>query len=83
MPKMGVFRISEKDREIARIAKAYAQYLNGPFGKPVLQRLKEGESYSIRTSDKLIKITKELGKASIEVLKKPKEDEFLNYEPKE
>lgn len=73
--------MSEKDREIARLAQAYGQYLNGPFGMGVLQRLKEGESFTIRADDKSIRITKKSGKASVEVFREPTEAKFLKYEP--
>jgi hypothetical protein len=61
--------LPSREKEIARLAKTYGQYLNGPLGKPVLRRLKEGETFTIRTERDLLKVTKAEGKAIVEVEK--------------
>ena len=50
-----------------RMAKLYMEYLNSPFGKRVLNGLKEGESFSITSSAERMKITKVNGKAIVKV----------------
>ncbi len=50
-----------------RMARLYMEYLNSPFGKRVMNGLKEGESFSIRSSQECLKITKKDGKAIVKV----------------
>jgi hypothetical protein len=52
-------------KEIERLAKLYMEYLNGPLGKGVLDRLKEGESFTIRSTDEVMRVTKLAGKAIV------------------
>ena len=61
-----------------RMAKIYMEYLNGPFGKRVLNGLKEGESFSITSSNECMKVTKIGGKAIVKV-----EDRYLDKMDKE
>ena len=49
------------------MAKLYMEYLNGPFGKKVLGRLKEGESFSLCSQYDVMKVTKESGKAVVRI----------------
>ena len=52
-------------KEIERLAKLYMEYLNGPLGKAVLDRLNEGESFTIRSTEEVMKVTKRGGKAVV------------------
>lgn len=61
--------MSSREEEIARLAKTYGQYLNGPLGKPVLRRLKEGETFTIKTERDLLRVTKLEGRAIVRVEK--------------
>ncbi|MFX1369163.1 MAG: hypothetical protein ACFFAY_11230 [Promethearchaeota archaeon] len=61
--------MASREEEIARLAKTYGQYLNGPLGKPVLRRLKEGETFTIKTERDLLRITKSEGRAIVRVEK--------------
>lgn len=56
--------MSEREKEIARIARMYSKYLNGPLGNGVMDHLKEGESFTI---DRVIEIQKLKGKAVVKV----------------
>ena len=53
-----------------RLSKLYLKYLNGPLGRGVLDRLKEGESFSIRSGEDTLHITKQKGKAIVDILPK-------------
>ena len=65
-----------------RMARLYMEYLNGPFGKKVMTRLKEGESFSLRSQYEIMKVTKRDGKAIVEVEdrmnRKDRPDRFLH-----
>ncbi|MFX1559930.1 MAG: hypothetical protein ACFFBL_05045 [Promethearchaeota archaeon] len=60
-----------REQEIAKIAKMYAKYLNGPLGRGVMDHLKEGESFTIRSMDEIVEIIKRDGKAVVKVLESP------------
>ena len=57
--------MSEREKDIARIARMYSKYLNGPLGNGVMNHLKEGESFTI---DRVIEIHKLKGKAVVKVI---------------
>jgi hypothetical protein len=57
--------MSEREKEIARIASMYTKYLNGPLGDGVMNHLQEGESFTI---NRFIEIHKERGKAVVRIL---------------
>ncbi|MFW9908049.1 MAG: hypothetical protein ACFFEF_05700 [Candidatus Thorarchaeota archaeon] len=57
--------MDKRRKEMERLAKLYIEYLNGPFGKNVLARLKEGESFTILSKYELLRVTKEQGKAVV------------------
>ena len=63
--------MSSREQEIAKIAKMYSKYLNGPLGRGVMDHLKEGESFTIRSQDEMVEIIKREGKAVVKVLKSP------------
>ncbi|MHA2285802.1 MAG: hypothetical protein ACXABZ_08010 [Candidatus Thorarchaeota archaeon] len=50
------------------MAKMYVEYLNGPLGKGVLGRLKEGESFSLRSQKETLKVTKKRGRAEVVII---------------
>jgi len=54
---------------LRRLAALYEEYLNSPLGKGVLDRLREGESYVMKTQDDVIQFTKTQGKAVVQVMK--------------
>ena len=60
--------MSLREKEINKIAQSYLRYLNGPLGKGVMEHLKEGESFTIRAHDELLRISKSHGKAVVRVL---------------
>ena len=57
--------MSEREKEIARIARLYKKYLNGPLGDGVMSHLQEGESFTI---NRVIEIQKQQGKAVVKIL---------------
>lgn len=61
--------MSSREKEMTRLAKLYAEYLNGPIGKGVLDRLREGESFTIRSQDDVLRFTKLRGRAVVNVMK--------------
>jgi len=63
--------MSSREQEIAKIAKMYARDLNGPLGHGVMDHLKEGESFTIRSQDEMLEIIKKKGKAVVKVLEPP------------
>ena len=60
--------MSMREKELSKIAQMYLKYLNGPLGKGVMAHLQEGESFTIRAHDELLKISKLQGKASVRVI---------------
>ena len=60
--------MSSREQELARIARMYSKYLNGPLGHGVMDHLKEGESFTIRSQDEILEIMKLKGKAVVKVL---------------
>ncbi|MGY5864042.1 MAG: hypothetical protein RTV41_05525 [Candidatus Thorarchaeota archaeon] len=60
--------MSEREKDIARIANMYTKYLNGPLGSGVMDHLQEGESFTIKPYDKEVEIHKLQGKAVVKVL---------------
>ena len=63
--------MSSREQEIAKIAKMYSKYLNGPLGHGVMDHLKEGESFTIRSQDEMLEIVKQKGKAVVKVIDVP------------
>lgn len=63
--------MSSREQEIAKIAKMYSKYLNGPLGRGVMDHLKEGESFTIRSQNEMVEIIKREGKAVVKVLENP------------
>ena len=61
--------MSLNEREVERIAQMYIKYLNGPLGKGVMQHLKEGESFTIKSQDDFVRISKKEGKAVVRIIK--------------
>ena len=60
--------MSMREKELNRITQLYLNYLNGPLGKGVMVHLKEGESFTIRAHDELLRISKLKGKATVRIL---------------
>ncbi len=60
--------MSSREQEIAKIAKLYTRYLNGPLGHGVMDHLNEGESFTIRSQDEMLEIIKQNGKAVVKIL---------------
>ncbi len=63
--------MSSREQEIAKIERMYSKYLNGPLGRGVMDHLKEGESFTIRSQDEMVEIIKRKGKAVVRVLETP------------
>ncbi len=70
--------MSSREQEIAKIAKMYARYLNGPLGHGVMDHLKEGESFIIRSQDEMLEIIKQKGKAVVKILENPTNESTKN-----
>lgn len=68
--------MSMREKEIDRIAQMYLKYLNGPLGRGVMDHLKEGESFTIRAHDELLWISKQKGRAIVQILKEETSDRF-------
>ncbi len=60
--------MSTREQELAKIAKMYTKYLNGPLGSGVMDHLEEGESFTIRSQDEILEIFKRQGKAVVKIL---------------
>jgi hypothetical protein len=60
--------MSTREQEIAKIAKMYTKYLNGPLGNGVMNHLQEGESFTIKSESKILEILKYEGKAIVKVI---------------
>jgi hypothetical protein len=63
--------MSSREQEIAKIANMYSKYLNGPLGRGVMDHLREGESFTIRSKDEMLEIVKLDGRAVVKVLSNP------------
>ena len=70
--------MSSREQEIAKIAKMYTRYLNGPLGHGVMDHLKEGESFTIRSQDEMLEIIKKKGKAVVKILEEPSTETSTN-----
>ncbi len=70
-----------KKNDVQEIAKHYMKYLNGPLGQGVMSSLKEGESCTLKTEDRVLKITRKEGRAIVQVLESVKENSSIknNY----
>ena len=68
------FLMSSREQEIAKIAKMYTRYLNGPLGHGVMDHLKEGESFTVRSQDEMLEIIKQKGKAIVKILEDSRTD---------
>jgi hypothetical protein len=60
--------MSSREQELAKLARMYSKYLNGPLGHGVMDHLKEGESFTIRSQNETLEIMKLEGKAIVKVL---------------
>lgn len=63
--------MSSREQEIAKIANMYSKYLNGPLGRGVMDHLKEGESFTIKSQFEVLEIRKLNGKAIVKVIEQP------------
>jgi len=71
--------MSTREKETDKITKMYSKYLNGPLGKGVMQHLKEGESFTIRSRDEFVRISKQQGKAVVRIVENDAEpSDFTN-----
>jgi hypothetical protein len=57
-------RGSSADRVVSR----FTRCLNGPMGKSVLENLEEGEHFILQMSDYTLRVTKQKGRAVVELL---------------
>ena len=60
--------MSDREKDISKIAKMYTKYLNGPLGNGVMDHLQEGESFTVKPYDKILEIHKQQGKAVVTVV---------------
>jgi hypothetical protein len=66
-----------REKDVQRIANQYMKYLNGPLGKNVIAHLKEGESCTIKAHDRTLQITRQEGKAVVEVVNSLPENDIV------
>ena len=59
----------QKDNKKDRVVQRYANYLNGPMGRNVMEDVKEGDSFELQTSRYLLRVTKVKGKAIVDIIK--------------
>ena len=71
--------MSMREKEVHKIAQMYLKYLNGPLGKGVMEHLKEGESFTIRSHDELLRISKLQGKAEVRILQEDHPSKFNTH----
>ena len=63
--------MSDREKDISKIANMYTKYLNGPLGNGVMDHLQEGESFTVKPYDKILEIHKQQGKAVVTVVESP------------
>ncbi len=71
----------EKDLTLLRIARAYGKYFNSDQGGAFLKKLKEGESFTLRFEDELLKVTKHEGRAVVEASRVDQPNSLFKYDP--
>lgn len=69
-----------REKEVNKIAQMYLKYLNGPLGKGVMEHLKEGESFTIRSQDEMLRISKMQGKAVVRVLPQESKSDQMKHQ---
>lgn len=72
--------MSMREREVNKIAQMYLKYLNGPLGGGVMEHLKEGESFTIRSQDEMLRISKLQGKAVVRVIQQERKADRLKHQ---
>ncbi len=72
--------MSAREIEVNKIAQMYLKYLNGPLGRGVMGHLKEGESFTIRSHDEMLRISKLEGKAVVRVLPHESKSDRLKHQ---
>ena len=70
--------MSSREQEISKIANMFAKYLNGPLGHGVMDHLKEGEKFTIRSHDEILEVIKQEGKAVVKVVENPQTEVTSN-----
>ncbi|MFW9794334.1 MAG: hypothetical protein ACFFEE_08530 [Candidatus Thorarchaeota archaeon] len=60
--------MSSREQELAKLAKMYSTYLNGPLGSGVMDHLQEGESFTIKSQDEIFEIFKLGGRAVVKII---------------
>ncbi|NHJ14151.1 MAG: hypothetical protein EAX95_10775 [Candidatus Thorarchaeota archaeon] len=71
----------EKDLVLIQMARAYGEYLNGPMGESVLKGMKEGEEFTLRFEEELLKVTKHDGRAVVQAMKVDSGGSLFKYSP--
>ncbi|MHA2211189.1 MAG: hypothetical protein ACXABV_18690 [Candidatus Thorarchaeota archaeon] len=71
----------ERDLALMRIARAYGDYFNSPSGRGILMTMAEGEFFTLRFEEELLKVTKVEGRAVVEVMKIDGKDCLFEYNP--
>jgi hypothetical protein len=66
--RRGFCCIFENAEEQAR--KRFDKYINGPMGVTILEKLEEGESFILQTSEYAFRISKKKGRGVIELVLK-------------
>ncbi|NHI84095.1 MAG: hypothetical protein EAX81_07315 [Candidatus Thorarchaeota archaeon] len=71
----------EEDLVLIQMARAYGKYLNGPMGEIVLRSMEEGEEFTLRFEDELLKVTKHDGRAVVQAMKADCRESLFKYIP--
>jgi hypothetical protein len=71
----------ERDLALIRIARAYGKYFNSPQGRGVLMTMAEGEEFTLRFEDELLRVIKHEGRAVVEAMKIDGRDSQFTYSP--
>jgi hypothetical protein len=71
----------EKDLVHIQMARAYGEYFNGPEGESILKSMKEGEVFTLRFENDLLKVTKRDGKAVVQAMRADGGESLIGYSP--
>jgi hypothetical protein len=71
----------ERDLALIRIARAYGKYFNSPRGRGILMTMAEGEEFTLRFEEELLRVIKHEGRAVVEAMKIDGRDSQFTYSP--
>ncbi|MFQ5834120.1 MAG: hypothetical protein ACE5H4_15555, partial [Candidatus Thorarchaeota archaeon] len=71
----------QRDLALIRMARAYGKHFNSPEGEAILRSMKEGEEFTLKFEDELLRVIKRDNRAVVEVLGIDGEDSLFRYSP--